>query len=1352
MDNQLNIQVQDQQQLDIKLTSFLKGHNIQLGKRLGEGYFSEVFEGFDDDLQQKVAIKRLKDLDNLKKFEDEKDTMQKIKNHQYAIQIFKYLHDQDLGLSMIVMEFCDCTLTEIFAKNSQNFTFEQLLALSYQLLKGLLVFQEKGIIHGDLKPDNILYNQQKNAFLISDLGLSQIIENPELQQLISKQSSQHNGGNLKYMSPDVAYNIKPFTIKIDVFSIGQILLEFLLKRELIFAEFLKLKTENLLSAIPELKHNQSQEFVQKILENMVCPKSEQRLESITLLQKINQFKVDEDCLKSLIFSGKNTSKINSGINSNKIVINTNLELYQFLQSIQNNNVNFDPNNPQSSKYQLQAIQLSTINLIVPKQIKSICITNENMNENLNLKKYDEVKLDFNNSLSYQKSCFCLESLNIVNAITKISKEKGITAMIIDLEKNQMTQQKAQSIANSLMKCQHLTSIKINLDQKYFDRVEIKNILCFLRACQQFESFEIELNNQEDFFKFEKQNDQIKITLKLGKLMSDELIYEERISTIINEIQSQNIQTFLNFSLNQKQIDDKKAYIIAKSIKSYKNMTELSLGLSFNSIGDKGAEYISYALQNQHNLTKLELYLANNQIGFQGAEKFSESLKNFKNLNYFILELGKNQITHIGAKYLAGAIEEYQNIKQLVLGLDYNLFRVEGTQNFAKSIQNYEEITCLTISLVNNSIGDEGVKSIAEAIQKKKKINNLKLQLKNNYFGSTGANHIANAIKNYQDTKQLLLGLENNKIGNEGAQSISDSLKNYEKLTKLDLYLNNNGISQDFKTNMEKQFQNVILENKAFSVSNLVKSIKVNKQEQKSIEIDNQLKTQVQRQSQQKMDIDLSSFLLASNIQLGKKLGEGYFAEVFEGYDHDHQRKVAIKKLKDLNNLKKFEEEKEAMLKIQNHQYAIQLFKYLHDVDRGYSMIIMEFCDCNLTEIFQKNSQNFTFEQLVALSYQLLKGLLVFQEKGIIHGDLKPDNILYNQQKNIFLISDLGLSQIIENPELQQLISKQSKQQNGGNFKYMAPEVAHNIKPFTIKIDVFSLGQILLEFLLKRELSMSEFLKLKEYDLLDRIPELKQHQNYKFVEEILVKMVCHQSMQRLESITLLQKLNQFKVNEEYLKSLIFSNKNAQQIIQEASQKQLVTNTNEEVYQQLVTLPNNDDKKEPKKNQNLQQTIQLSNINLVEKKQIKSICITNENMKENLNLENYQEVKLDFNNSLSMQKNCFCIENLNIVNAIRKIQKINGITAMIVDLKKNQMSLQKAQSISNSLMKCQNLTSIKIDLDQGYFDNEEINNIMCFLRACQNFSSFEINIDNNNIDKDFKKNIEKQLKGINLKVEV
>ncbi|KAL4463391.1 hypothetical protein ABPG72_011603 [Tetrahymena utriculariae] len=420
----------------------------------------------------------------------------------------------------------------------------------------------------------------------------------------------------------------------------------------------------------------------------------------------------------------------------------------------------------------------------------------------------------------------------------------------------------------------------------------------------------------------------------------------------------------------------------------------------------------------------------------------------------------------------------------------------------------------------------------------------------------------------------------------------------------------------------------------------------------------------QQLSQQQKEDLIKSILCEMKLQLGKKLGQGSFAEVFEAIQIDQNRKVAIKVLSDLAYKSKFEDEKIAMYQIKGQQYAIQIITDLANEDLGYNAIVMEYCDCTLTEIFEKNKDQFSFEQLIALTYQLLKGLQIFQEKGIIHGDLKPDNILFNQEKNRFLISDFGLSKILERPELEQLLSKNSKI-TAGNFKYMSPEIFTQKKPFTIKIDVFSIGLILLEFLLKRELTFQESFRLKSDGLFQIIPQLKQHQYKSFINDILSKMVCHENVDRLDSMKLIQRLAAYKPNEELLKSLQFQNKKIIQTNQLIEIKKEITIQNSNTLNKL----------------NTQKDIQLSSIKLVEKKILKTIEINQKNLKKVQNLNNYQEAKLFFGRAL-VQTYCFCFKKCTldkVVEVIKKIQQSESIISLFIDL--SSVLLQKRLAYFN-----------------------------------------------------------------------
>ncbi|KAL4512517.1 hypothetical protein ABPG72_020354, partial [Tetrahymena utriculariae] len=117
-----------------------------------------------------------------------------------------------------------------------------------------------------------------------------------------------------------------------------------------------------------------------------------------------------------------------------------------------------------------------------------------------------------------------------------------------------------------------------LDQNYFDEVDINNIVCFLRACQLFPSFDLQINNEGSSLNFKKNNDLIQFSLELTQFMFDELIHEQRISTVKSTIISLQMQTNLKIFMKSKSINDEKTQKIARSIKNYQNVTQLNLYL------------------------------------------------------------------------------------------------------------------------------------------------------------------------------------------------------------------------------------------------------------------------------------------------------------------------------------------------------------------------------------------------------------------------------------------------------------------------------------------------------------------------------------------------------------------------------------------------------------------------------------------------------------------------------------------------------------------------------------------------------------------------------------------------------
>ncbi|KAL4475805.1 hypothetical protein ABPG72_011366 [Tetrahymena utriculariae] len=360
---------------------------------------------------------------------------------------------------------------------------------------------------------------------------------------------------------------------------------------------------------------------------------------------------------------------------------------------------------------------------------------------------------------------------------------------------------------------------------------------------------------------------------------------------------------------------------------------------------------------------------------------------------------------------------------------------------------------------------------------------------------------------------------------------------------------------------------------------------------------------------------ITNCLTKNEFLYEKDLGEGQFSKVIQAKSLKDQSKVAIKIFKnDQNqqfNFELFKQEVQILEMIQNEKYVIQFIKKIEDQQSGVFAIVTELCDCNLTHIMEYNK--FSIEQVIALSYQLLRGLILFQMRGIMHTDIKPDNILY---------SDFGLSKLIKNPSLEKTISSLA-----GNLIYMSPEVSNGVKPYTLKADVFSIGIVILQCMLGAQLKPEQIIFLKASLLVNVIPDIQSHPNYEFIDKIISYMVNFNKDQRLEPLRLIQKLKSFqKVDESCLNQLVLPKK------QEFSQ----TNLKKSAFQQKQT------------NQNHQKQCNFQNVDHIQYQQEQQLPIL---------YKNYSLQNLNYLNSVLPQ-------NGNSRRII-KIQKITTITPLYQD---------------------------------------------------------------------------------------
>jgi serine/threonine-protein kinase len=203
-------------------------------------------------------------------------------------------------------------------------------------------------------------------------------------------------------------------------------------------------------------------------------------------------------------------------------------------------------------------------------------------------------------------------------------------------------------------------------------------------------------------------------------------------------------------------------------------------------------------------------------------------------------------------------------------------------------------------------------------------------------------------------------------------------------------------------------------------------------------------------------------------QLGKYdlamwLGEGAHVHAFLAREtgKPDAPNVVIKVLKsDLKEtpefLERFEREAEAALRL-DHPNLVKILEYAKQADRLY--LVEEFLHGgSLRDIFAKEpGKPLSMEQTTHTLDQIASVLDYAHAQGIIHHDMKPENILYDSEGNAHL-SDLGITKNIDpNAALTR------EELEFGNPFYMSPEEWER-KPADWRTDIYALGIIVYQML------------------------------------------------------------------------------------------------------------------------------------------------------------------------------------------------------------------------------------------------------------------------------------------------
>jgi len=207
--------------------------------------------------------------------------------------------------------------------------------------------------------------------------------------------------------------------------------------------------------------------------------------------------------------------------------------------------------------------------------------------------------------------------------------------------------------------------------------------------------------------------------------------------------------------------------------------------------------------------------------------------------------------------------------------------------------------------------------------------------------------------------------------------------------------------------------------------------------------------------------DLSGKTLGQ-YQVIKSIGQGGMAKIYLAYQPSIKREVAIKVLaSDLQEnasfVNRFAKEVEVIAHLQ-HPQIIPVYDFGKQDDELY--IVMAYMrGLTLAERIDNAPKGLPDKETIRLMDLICEGLDYAHSKGVVHRDLKPNNILMDENNHPY-IADFGLAKLSEGKlELTNTMMT-------GTAAYMAPEIAQSGKS-TKRADIYALGIILFEMLTGR---------------------------------------------------------------------------------------------------------------------------------------------------------------------------------------------------------------------------------------------------------------------------------------------
>jgi casein kinase II subunit alpha len=182
----------------------------EITDKVGRGRYADVYAGVHMLTGQEVAIKILKPIKK-NKIRREVKILNLLKGCSYITEIKDVVRDASTKTPAIITEFVNQGDTDI-KKIWKNFTLSDIQNYMLSTLKALEYAHSRGVMHRDIKPHNILVDQDDKSIKLADWGLAEFY----------KSETEYNTkvAALFYKAPELMLGYPYYDYSIDIWALG----------------------------------------------------------------------------------------------------------------------------------------------------------------------------------------------------------------------------------------------------------------------------------------------------------------------------------------------------------------------------------------------------------------------------------------------------------------------------------------------------------------------------------------------------------------------------------------------------------------------------------------------------------------------------------------------------------------------------------------------------------------------------------------------------------------------------------------------------------------------------------------------------------------------------------------------------------------------------------------------------------------------------------------------------------------------------------------------------------------------------------------------------------------------------